>query len=164
VLAAMGIIFFIYRFADELYGRRAALSAALLAALSPNLIAHGTLATTDGYFALGALAALYFLRRYLLNPTAANAWISGLAFAAAQIMKPLAAFLYPMAAVFLVTAGVHYRFAKITTKRLAVYALAAALSCIVVLNLAYLFDRTFAPLSSYRFETSFFRSLQESLP
>jgi hypothetical protein len=37
-------------------------------------------------------------------------------------------------------------------------------SCIVVLNVAYLFDRTFAPLSSYSFETPFFRSLQQAWP
>src|SRR2546425_4359451 len=39
ILATLGIIFFVYRLAHELYSPAAAVSAALLAALSPNLIA-----------------------------------------------------------------------------------------------------------------------------
>src|SRR5262249_2013762 len=147
VLAALAVIFLIYRFAYDLYGSDAALAASLLAALSPNLIAHGTLATTDGYFALGVVAALYFFRLYLLHPTWSNAWISGLTLAGAQLMKPLAAFLYPEAALFLVAAALLPRSVKIGWKQIAVYVLAAVVSCVVVLNAAYLFDRTFAPLS-----------------
>jgi Dolichyl-phosphate-mannose-protein mannosyltransferase len=164
VMAALGVILFVYLLAYELYGGEAALGASVLAALSPNLIAHGTLATSDGYFALGVLATLFFFRRYLLHPNWANAWISGLALAIAQIMKPLAAFLYPLAALFLLAAALRHRWMKIGGKHLAVYALAAAVSYVVVLNVAYLFDRTFAPLSSYSFETPLFRSLQQAWP
>ena len=163
VLAALGVILFVYLLAYELYGGKAALGASVLAVLSPNLIAHGTLATTDGYFALGVLGALFFIRRYLLHPTWANAWISGFALAIAQIMKPLAAFLYPLAALFLLAAALR-RSMKIGGKHLAGYALAAAVSYVVVLNVAYLFDRTFTPLRSYSFETPFFRSLQQAWP
>jgi 4-amino-4-deoxy-L-arabinose transferase-like glycosyltransferase len=163
VLAAMGVIFFIHRLVYELYGREAALGAALLAALSPNLIAHGTLVATDGYLAFGVVSALYFFRRYLLEPTTRNAWISGLALAIAQIMKPLAVLLYPP--VFLVLLVVALRRpARISTKGIAIYVAAAVVSCILILNVAYLFDRTLTPLSAYRFQTPFFRSLQGALP
>ena len=162
ILAGLALIGFIYQIAYELYGRVAALSAALLAALSPNLIAHGTLATTDGYFALGVISALYFFRRYLLQPTLANACVSGLALALAQITKPLVVYLYPIEGIFLIAAAtVGRRWIKITGKDLAISSAVTAACSICVLNVAYLFDRTFAPLSSYHFETSAFRSLQK---
>jgi Dolichyl-phosphate-mannose-protein mannosyltransferase len=160
ILAALALIFFIHQMVYELYGRAAALAAALLAALSPNLIAHGTLATTDGYFALGVLSALYFLHRYLSHPTLANACFSGLALAFAQLMKPLAAFLYPVAGVFLVLAAMRQGAARITGRQLAVYAAVSAMCVVGVLNVGYLFDRTFLPLGSYDFESASFRSLQ----
>lgn len=166
ILAAVALIWFIYRIAYEMYGRVAGLGAALLAALSPNLIAHGTLATTDGYFALGVVAALYFFRRYLLHPTFANACASGAALALAQIMKPLAAFLYPIAGVFLVFvavwAAVWHGPIRISAKQVAIYAVTAMVCLIGVLNVAYLFDRTFAPLESYKFQSKPFRALQNA--
>src|SRR5262245_31476450 len=51
ILAALVLDVFIFLWAYDLYGAAAALAACLLAALSPSLIAHGTLATTDTYHA-----------------------------------------------------------------------------------------------------------------
>src|SRR5215510_3386489 len=162
VLAALGVILFVYLLAYELYGGEAALGALVLAALSPNLIAHGTLATSDGYFALGVVSALYFLHRYLSHPTLANACFSGLALSLAQLMKPLAAFLYPVAGVFLVLAAMRQGSARITGNQLAVYVAVTALCIVGERNVGYLFARTFLPLGSYDFESSSFRSLQNS--
>jgi hypothetical protein len=171
-LAALTLIFFVFQIAYDLYGPFAALTAALLAALSPNLIAHGTIATTDGYFALGVLSALYFFRRCLFEPTLANACLSGVALALAQIAKPLAVYLYPLEGAFLILAAFleaspigararrQRRPIKISGKHLAIYAVTAAIFSIGVLNVAYLFDRTLAPLSAYHFESSSFKSLQ----
>jgi len=160
--AALGVVFLLYRIAFELYGAFGGLSAALLAALSPNLIAHGTIATTDGYFALGIIAGLYFFHRYLFNPSVSNACISGLALALEQITKPLILYLYPVLGVFLLAASMSRRSIKITGRDVAIYIGMAAGWAVVVLNAAYLFDRTFLPLSSYHFESGAFRSLQRA--
>ena len=104
IVAAMVVIIFIYRFVDEWYGPLAASIAAVLAALSPNLIAHGTVATSDGYFAAGVLAAIYYLRRYLLDLHNRNAFFSALALALAQLAKPMAIYLYLIAGLFVIVA------------------------------------------------------------
>src|SRR5690349_15279361 len=84
VIALLLLDLVIIRWAFDLYGKHAAIAAAGLAVFSPNLIAHGTLATTDVYFALGVLLSLYCVRRFLLRPTAATALLGGGALALAQ--------------------------------------------------------------------------------
>jgi len=162
ILATLGLIFFIHQLTFEMYGRAAALAAAWLAALSPYPIAHGTLATTDGYFALGVVASLYFFRRYLQRPGFTTACASGLSLSLAQVMKPFALFLYAIVAVFVIVAAVRRSPREVTGKQLVAYLGVTALCLVVVLNVAYVFDRTFVPLGSYAFESSPFRQLQST--
>ncbi|RLC84959.1 MAG: hypothetical protein DRJ03_12885 [Chloroflexi bacterium] len=55
----------IYRWANDLFGPRAGLLALLLYAFDPNIIAHGSLVTTDMALALWGTAALFLVARYL---------------------------------------------------------------------------------------------------
>jgi 4-amino-4-deoxy-L-arabinose transferase-like glycosyltransferase len=162
VLAALIVIIFIYRFAYDLYGEFAALIAAVLAALSPNLIAHGTVATSDGYFAAGVLAAVYYLRRYLLEPTSRNAFYSAMALALAQLAKPMAIYLYLIAGMFVIIAMIRPGAARPRAKGVAIYAAMVIGLSIAVLNIAYSFDRSFTPWGSYQFESDKLRPLQNA--
>jgi 4-amino-4-deoxy-L-arabinose transferase-like glycosyltransferase len=165
IASLLSLDFLIYLWAYELYGTTAGLCALLLAVLSPNLIAHGSLATTDGYFATGVLLALFFLRRYLRQPSLRNAALSGLALSLAQLAKPLAIYLYVIAVLFVIALAVKNRGKSIKERfgGIAFYAAAALVSFTMVMNLAYCFDRPFRRLSSYNFESSTFNRLQATV-
>ncbi len=55
----------IYRWANDLFGQKAGLLALFLYAFDPNVIAHGSLVTTDMALALWGTAALFLVARYL---------------------------------------------------------------------------------------------------
>ena len=161
ILATLTLTVFVFLWSYDLYGESAAIAASVLCMLSPNLIAHGTLTTTDAYLALAFVASMYFFRRYLQQPTTTRAMVSGLVLAVAQVTKPFAIVLYPIVAVVLLIAFVrHSTRASFSPRRLLVFAIAAAASFIAVLNVAYCFDRPFVSLGSYRFETNLFSRLQ----
>lgn len=61
----------------EMFGSWEALAALAILAFEPNLIAHGTLVTTDMAFTATAFAAAYALYRYAKNPTWARFLIVG---------------------------------------------------------------------------------------
>ena len=69
----------------------------LLAALSPSLIAHGSLATTDACFALFSLVALAAIQRYGEAPTARRLLVMGIGLGLAMAAKQSALFLFVIA-------------------------------------------------------------------
>jgi hypothetical protein len=165
VLATLLLNFFVYRWAYELYGSRPALAASILVVLSPNIVAHGTLATTDLYFAVGVIVSLYYFRRYLLEPTLGNACLSGLTLALAQLTKSFAILLYGVAGCFLLLplaleSLYPNRTTGLTRKSVATYLGLALVFFLVVMNVGFCFDRPFTPLSAYRFESASFIRLQ----
>ena len=161
VFATLGLTVFIFLWVYDLYGETAAIASCLLCTLSPSLIAHGTLATTDMYHALGIVAALYFFRRWLFQPTLGNALVSALSLALAQIAKAFAVVLYVV--VCLAIAAVMLNWTSLRTlsvKRVVVFTAMAVISLLAVLNCAYCFDRTFLPVNAYHFESRMFNRLQ----
>jgi 4-amino-4-deoxy-L-arabinose transferase-like glycosyltransferase len=160
--AAACLNLFIFLWTRDLFDMSAAVAASLLFILSPNLIAHGTLATTDMYFALGVIASLYFFRRYLLRPTLGNACLSASVLALAQITKPFAIFLYPIVGAFFVFSFLRRgRQDSASRNRPAIFAGLAILFFVAVIGTAYSYDRFFTPLRAYRFESTTFTHLQQ---
>lgn len=162
-LLALNVL--VYRWASVLYGPAAGIAASILVVLAPNLAAHGTLATTDGYFALGVLLALYCLRRYLHHPSWGNAWLSGFTLALAQLTKPFALYLYPIAGLGLAAAA---RWPlpggrSPTLRGAAGYLAVCVAALLLVLNLGFAFDRSFTPLGSYRFASEPLVRLQRTV-
>lgn len=150
ILATLTLGLLVFLWAYNLYGEGPALASCLLCTLSPNLMAHGTLATTDMYHAVGVVGSLYFLRRFLLQPTWRHAVVAGFALALAQITKSFALVLYVVAFVAIATVVLRRRSPRqLTAKRVLLFAAIATLWLVAVLNVAFSFNRTFAPLSSY---------------
>ncbi len=85
-----------YRWARELYGPRAGWLALFLAVLSPNLLAHARLATTDLGLAFFFFLATYRLWRYLERPTWANLLWTGVALGLLQGTKFSALLVAPL--------------------------------------------------------------------
>src|SRR5262245_33484453 len=165
VLATLALAFFVYRWAYDLYGWTSALASSILAVLSPNIAAHGTLVTTDLYFVLGVIVSLYYFRRYLLWPTLSNASLSALTIAIAQVTKPFAIYLYCVEGCLLLLLFLlpHLRPAGqtlLTRRSIAVYAALVLVFSLVVLNVAFSFNGTFTSLSAYHFQSASLVSLQ----
>ncbi len=164
VLATLALCFFVYRWTFDLYGSKPALAGALLIVLSPNISAHGTLATTDLYFALGVIVSLYYLRRYLLLPTLRNACLSALTLALAQLTKPFAIYLYGVAGCFIFLAILPslrpIGGPVLTGRNVTIYAGLVLVFFLVAMNLGFSFDRPFTRLGNYRFRSASFIRLQ----
>ncbi len=162
ILATLALTVMVCFWAYELYGPESALASCVLCILSPSLIAHGTLITTDMYHALGVVGSLFFFRRFLFQPTLRNALLSGLTLALAQIAKPFAIILYAVVFVVLVLGSFGpTKLPSLTPRRIAVFAAIAAVSFLAVINIAYAFDRTFLRLGSYSFQSASFTKLQK---
>ncbi len=163
LFATMGLALLVYLWALELYGEVPAFAACLLCTLSPNLIAHGTLATTDMYFAVGVVASLFLVRRYLLQPTLRNAVVAGLVLALAQITKSFALVLYGVAFLAIVLVMLRQTPPRsLTVKRALIFGAISAAWFLAIINVSFVFDRTFLPLSVYHFETASFQRLQQT--
>ena len=163
ILATLALTVMVCWWAYDLYGVEAAIASCVLCMLSPNLIAHGTLSTNDMYYALGVVGSLFFFRRFLLRPILANAVVSGVTLALAQVSKPFALSLYAVVAFVLVLALVLRNGPVVVKlKDVVVFAALAAASFIVVMNAAYSFYRPFVPLSSYKFQSTLLSQLQDT--
>lgn len=165
IFASLALALMVFLWARDLYGVEAGLAACLLCSLSPNLIAHGSVATTDMYHALGAVGSLYFFRQYLLQPTWQHALLSGLTLALAQITKPFAIFLYAVVGLALAIALLRRRFdssISLTPKRAFLFVALAAASFIATINVIYSFDRTFTTFGGYHFESTLFTRFQRT--
>jgi 4-amino-4-deoxy-L-arabinose transferase-like glycosyltransferase len=164
VLATLVLSLFVYRWAYDLYGSSPALASSILVVLSPNIVAHGTLATTDLYFALGVILSLYYFRRYLFQPTLRNACLSGLTLALAQLTKPFAIYLYCVVGCFLLPLALRSlrptRATPLTLRSITTYAGLALVFFLVVINAGFCFDKPFTPLGAYRFQSASFLRLQ----
>ena len=87
ILLTLGLIYLCFIWAKTVFGPKAGLLAAALVGFCPNILAHGHLATTDIGVAFFFLLSIWLLRKYILRPTYANAFLLGLAVALAILAK-----------------------------------------------------------------------------
>jgi hypothetical protein len=98
VALAAVLVLVVHLWTREVFGRGAGWVAALLAALDPTLLAHGSLATTDAGFTTFFVAAAYLARRTFQRLTLTRAVAFALAVAAAFASKHSAVLLAPVLA------------------------------------------------------------------
>ena len=87
VALASCLVIAVFLIAERRFGATAALAAALLAALSPDVLAHGSLVTTDLAFALFFFLSVVATERLLEQATARRLCLAGLATGAAFATK-----------------------------------------------------------------------------
>ncbi len=87
VVLLMALVLLAYFFATELYSPRAGLVAATLCAFSPNLLAHGRLATTDFPQAFMVVATAYAFLLFTRAPSPGKALATGVALGLALLSK-----------------------------------------------------------------------------
>lgn len=87
VALLMALVFLAYFMAVELYSPRAGLMAAALCAFSPNLLAHGRLATTDFVQAFMVVATAYAFLLFTRAPSPVKAVATGVLLGLALLSK-----------------------------------------------------------------------------
>jgi len=148
VLSVMlGLLVFVW--ANALYGAEAALAALFLFAFSPAMLAHGHLVTLDMAGALGFTLTAFTTWRLLSRPTLARAIVTGAALGAATLLK-LSGFVLVAAVIALVMirALSERRRDDPTLLRWFLLLSAAGAATLIVLNVGYGFDGSFALLST----------------
>lgn len=119
-LLSLGLAALVFLAAREMFGRWEALTALAILAFEPNLIAHGSLVTTDMALTLTAFGAVFALWRYAKNPNWARFAIVGLAFGLMLAAKHSAViFVAVLLAIFLADA-VFYRQSEISLPKIIV--------------------------------------------
>jgi tetratricopeptide (TPR) repeat protein len=89
--------------AFEMFGRAAGLLALVLFVFEPNLIAHGSLVTTDMGLTLFVLATVYAFYRYVKQPSLARLMVTGIAAGLALATKHSGVLLLPILLLLAVT-------------------------------------------------------------
>jgi hypothetical protein len=95
VALALLLAIVVYLWARELYGKKAGLLALTLTVFSPNLLAHGSLATNDLGFTFFAVLSAYTFWRWLRRPDWKRAVVASICFGLALATKYSAFFLIP---------------------------------------------------------------------
>jgi len=87
ILLLIFLGWFLFYWAKELFGNKAALITLFLFSFSPTFISHGRLVTTDVGATLGVVLSTYFWLRFLKNPTKKNIFLTGLIFGLVMLLK-----------------------------------------------------------------------------
>lgn len=164
VLASVGLLMVTSMWARALYGEHAGAAAAMLYTLSPNLLAHASLSTTDLYTTFGAVAASYAFWRFTQTPSRRTMLMSATALGLAQLTKFSAAFLVPVqiiTALCLLIAPSGGTDRRLRLPGVAAYFLTAAIASCAIVNAGFLFQRPFQTLRDYAFQSEMFRKAQQ---
>jgi len=126
------LLFFATR---ELFGPTAALAALTLFVFDPNLLAHGTLISTDLGSACFLFATVYAFYRYTKSPTPARLLLVGLAAGLAMSAKFTGIFAVPTLVLLAIAESLHTRSLTLLWRRLA--ACAIILFCAIAIIWAF---------------------------
>lgn len=156
ILVSLLLLVYIFLFARSIAGFSAGCWAMFLAALDPNLLAHGRLVTADIYGALSFVMSFYHLYEWLIRKKEKHfyAWCFAIAFA--QCCKVNNILLYPLCAAAII-GWRHTGMKKAEWKKLVIFAVIQ----IFIINLAFLFYKTGLSLADSHFRSSFFQQLQQ---
>ncbi len=152
---------FIYRWSKESFGEKAGLFSLFLFVFCPNLQANIPLVGTDAYAMLFTLASAYYFRRFILSSGWQNFILFSVNTGIAQVVKQ-SMFLLPIffgviALVILLQRKSLFNRFGINLIRLLVFILVVLL----IINIAFLFNRTGQSLSEYQFKSKTFMNIQQ---
>jgi 4-amino-4-deoxy-L-arabinose transferase-like glycosyltransferase len=165
LLALLLLAWLVHHWSAVLYGEQAGTAALLLCMASPNLLAHGTLATTDIYFALATVATLYTHWRFVNEPSLHSGVRAAITLGVSLLTKFAALYLYlALPLVTLLLWITRKPSSKIRLARIyGCYWIALIVTTLVALNVGFVFHNSFLSLNRYRFTEAPFQRLQ-SMP
>ncbi|MBD3379123.1 MAG: phospholipid carrier-dependent glycosyltransferase [Candidatus Omnitrophica bacterium] len=131
VLTGVFLGLLVFRWTSSLYGRKAALAALFMYSLSPNMIAHSRLATSDIFAAFTVFLSAFSFWRFLRDDDG-GVWktvFAGVCLGLAQLSKYTALLLYPafvLSALFLSPGGKSRPGKSLAVRVTAVFLISAA--------------------------------------
>ena len=136
----------------KLFGPASACLAVFLWSLSPTVLAHGSLVTTDLGAATFFTATIFLLWRFAKQPSWKSALVFGVVLGLAQLAKYTCLLLYPLSVVLWIVIRLRNQDISSVPKRVVMAQWAAALILSLgMLNVGYFFKGSFSTLESYRF-------------
>ena len=164
------IALLVFHWSRSLYGFAGGLATLVLYIFDPNIIAHSQLVTTDIYVMGMTTFSCYWLWKYANSRNFRDGLTCALVLGLSQLAKYTALALVPL---FLIMLSLHDWFVltlehpkKIGPRvgsvlhNLFAYGVIAVVTCIVIINIGFLFNRSFTPFRDYRFQSQTLRSLQ----
>jgi hypothetical protein len=173
-LFSMLVAWMVFHWSRKLYGFVPALVSLGLYVFDPNIIAHSQLVTTDIYVTGMILFCCYWLWKFANS----RKWQDGLMFAfmlgLAQLTKYTAFSLYPLFAIALLAhdwpslrkgyENGGRREAAREAGRYVKYAVVVAVVSVVIINIGFLFNRSFTLFNQYAFRSELFKSIDLGVP
>ncbi|MCC7117541.1 MAG: glycosyltransferase family 39 protein [Anaerolineales bacterium] len=174
VLFSMLFALLVYRWSAELYGFVPAIFSLILYIFDPNIIAQSQLVTTDMY-AWGTTLLVFYCSWKFANR---RAWQNGLIWSAALAISSLAKYttiiLIPLSLLTIFLHDLPELSQRIKGNALAtlksvfgkylLYLLGALVASSLLINLGFLFNKTFLPFGEYKFESHLMSGIQTRLP
>lgn len=174
ILFSALVAWLVFHWARSLYGFIPALFSLFLYIFDPNIISNSQLVTTDIYATGTITFAFYCLWRFAHQRNWQNGLLCTFALGLSQIAKYTGAALFPLFFVVLLIYDLPafiqaYKMHAAETVRtyflrFAGYVTVALLVSIVIINFAFLFERTFTRFGEYKFRSTLFQALQTDLP
>jgi 4-amino-4-deoxy-L-arabinose transferase-like glycosyltransferase len=173
ILFAAALGWLVFAWSRQLYGNGAGLFSLLLYVLSPNIIAHARLITTDVYAAGMVAVTLYYFWRFLGSGEQKYAWVSATMLGLSQLAKYSCIFLYPIL-ILVVLARYGRRLIRMERahdlgglwadfRTFLKYALVFVLISIAIINAGFLFKRSMVAFGDYEFRSANLRAMQSRL-
>ncbi len=172
LLFSMVAGFIVFHWSRKLYGPIPGLISLALYTLDPNLIAHSQLVTTDIYITGMILFCAYSLWKFASTGKTADGVIFAVLLGLAQLAKYTAVSLYlllPIALLVNQQAQLRLAFSQglgpiwRETRRYLLYAIIVLAISILVINLGFLFNRSFTNLRDYELKSSLFQAIQAKI-
>ncbi len=153
---------YIFAFARQLGGSIAGNIAVFIAAVDPNLLAHGRLVTTDMYSALAFTATLYHLYCWIYQQQKKHFYYWCAAIAIAQCCKINAILLYPISLIILLERAYTLR-GQFKKKSIGAGIGIFIAGQILIINACYFFEGFGTSLHAYTFKSAFFSGWKETV-
>ncbi len=162
----------VFHWSRSLYGTIPAFASLLLYIFDPNIVAHSQLVTTDIYAAGMTAVVFYCLWMFAHDRSFINGLILAIALAVSQLAKYTTIVLVPLSllALFLydlpsLKESIHVPGKiKAFVLRYLGYAALAVVALVLIINLGFLFNRTFTYFGKYKFRSDWFQALKTRYP
>lgn len=176
--ARIAIIFFaclggglLFVFAKKMVGEKGALLALSIYVFNPNILAHSQLATIDIGATVVFTLAVFAFWQFLGRMTAKNAAIAGTALGLAQLSKFTCLILYPIFFLFFIIQALANRIDPKNAQKKKTFAKTLfpvfnffflLIVSIIIIDIGYLFSKTFFYLNDYAFSSDLLKTLSDS--
>ena len=169
ILFSLLLAFYVFRWTNELYGAMPAFFSLFIYMVSPNIIAHSGLVTVDLYAAGMITISLYYFWKFLNYGGWNRGLVSALTLGISQLAKYTCVYLYP---IFLLIVTIRflsnifinnktdYNYIVKHIKSFIWILFCFILVSIVLINIGFVFNKTFTPFGEYKFRSNLFTALQ----